>query len=55
MRDISPTNASMREPKRQAVGGRGARAVPEKVVTKRKTRPPTSLTVKPPQAEKVSK
>ena len=51
--DISPTNASMREPKRISAG-RGARAMPDKVVSKKKARP-NSLTVKPPQPEKVPK
>ena len=53
MREISPTNASMREPQRGAQG-RGSKAVPEKQSLKRKGRT-ASLTVKPPQPEKAAR
>ena len=49
---IPPTNASMREPKRALVAGRGSRAAPAKPTTlKRKTRPDQAA-LKPPQPEK---
>ena len=62
MNSISPTNASMREPKGASVTGAGrgssaranATANNERASLKRKTRP-ESLIVKPPKSDKISK